>query len=61
LTQNPDLTTALDDDMLDLVVGGGQTHTGGRFMLDVAGHNVGYFPASSLPPPPPPPPPPTRP
>lgn len=31
------------------------SHTGGRFMLDVAGHNVGFL--SPTPPPPPPPPP----
>lgn len=31
------------------------TRTGGRFMLDVAGHNVGFL--SPTPPPPPPPPP----
>jgi len=34
----------LDDTALDLVAGGG-TYTGGRFQLDVGGHNVGYVPA----------------
>jgi len=34
----------LDDAALDKVAGGG-TYTGGRFQLDVGGHNVGYVPA----------------
>ena len=41
----------LSDDALDKVVGG-TSHTGGRFQLDIAGHNVGF----ERPPPPPPPP-----
>ncbi|MGE0860468.1 MAG: hypothetical protein AB7I01_07575 [Gammaproteobacteria bacterium] len=40
----------LSDAELDKVVGGGTNHTGGRFMLDIAGHNVGF--AQSPPPPP---------
>ena len=34
----------LDDAALDKAVGGGKAvHTGGRFQLDIAGHNVGYL------------------
>ncbi|WP_293675861.1 hypothetical protein [uncultured Phenylobacterium sp.] len=45
------VAAVLDDDALDTTVGAGDTSTGGRFMLDVAGHNVGY--AAPTPPKPP--------
>lgn len=31
----------LDERALETVTAAGTTHTGGRFMLDVSGHNVG--------------------
>lgn len=43
----------IDEAKLDEVAGGaaGRTYTGGRFQLDIGGHNVGFLQPSPPPPP----------